>query len=153
MKVLKITQEQLSRAKKHFDFNVLNNSVTKGAGNLAGALGEILIMDLYGAEYIGSIHYDLLIKGKKIDVKTKRQKNKPNPEHNVNIFAIHKYQQCDYYCFVSVNYEMTKAWLSGWCSKERFYKEAKFYKKGEQDGLKPFNFTNDCYCLKVGKLD
>ena len=43
MKKFKVTDDQLKRAKKLFDFKELNNSITKGEGNLAGAVGEIIV--------------------------------------------------------------------------------------------------------------
>ena len=47
MKKFLITKPQLERAKKLFDFKELNNSITKGEGNLAGAVGEIIVKDVY----------------------------------------------------------------------------------------------------------
>ena len=67
------TQEQIERAQELFDFKVLNNSITKGDGNLAGALGEVIVCDYYNGEQKNTYDYDLILKGKKIDVKTKRQ--------------------------------------------------------------------------------
>jgi hypothetical protein len=36
-----ISEEQIARAKKLYSFDELNNSITKGKGNLFGAIGEI----------------------------------------------------------------------------------------------------------------
>ena len=153
-----ITDEQRTRAKELYDFNVLNNSVTEGEGNKVGALGEILVLDKYKsvAKYIGSHDYYLIIKGKKVDVKTKKQNVKPNSHHTYNIFAFNTKQKCDYYCFVVIHSNMQKGWIVGWKKKEEFFKQATFRKKGEIDDTIPnctWTFKGDCYCLKINELD
>lgn len=153
-----ITDEHIELAKKLYDFNVLNGSVTKGKGNEIGALGEILILDRYKdkTEYVGCYDYDMIIKGVKVDVKTKAQNYPPAENYTYNIFAFNTTQKCDYYCFVVVLNDLTKGWVVGWKKKEDFLKEAKFKKKGEFDDNTPyrkFPFPSDCYCLNINELE
>ena len=42
-----ITDDQRKRASALYDFDVLNQSFTKGAGNMTGALGEIITKDVW----------------------------------------------------------------------------------------------------------
>ena len=157
MKTINVTENQLKRAKELFEFGRLNNSVTKGGGNLAGALGEIVVMDTWPdvTEYAGKYDYDLIIKGKKVDVKTKRSDYEPQPTHQQNIFAFNITQKCDYYCFVSVTYDYSTAYIVGWKEKDAFFKEATFKKKGEVDpyGSTRFEFKHDCYTMCAKDLD
>jgi len=155
---INITNEQIKRAEELYEFNVLKGSVTEGEGNKVGALGEIIVLDFYGkySEYVGDYNYDLIIKGKKVDVKTKKQNVPPLLEHKANIFAYNTKQQCDYYCFVAIHSSMTKGWILGWKKKEDFFKEATFRKKGEVDKTGTnvgWTFKHDCYVLTNKDLD
>jgi hypothetical protein len=71
----------------------------------------------------------MIIKGKKIDVKTKKQNYPPAPHHTYNIFAFNTRQKCDYYCFVVVLSDLTKAWIVGWKDKENSSKKLDSEKK------------------------
>jgi hypothetical protein len=153
-----ITEDQKKRAKELYEFNVLNGSVTKGKGNEVGALGEIIVWDKYKSKtkYVGDYNYDMIIKGVKVDVKTKAQNLPPSDHHTYNIFAFNTKQKCDYYCFVVILNDLTKGWIVGWKEKEAFFKEAKFRKKGDVDDNTPnssFRFTGDCYCLNIKQLE
>lgn len=156
---IKITPEQIKRAKERYEFGELNNSVTNGDGNITGALGEILLIDRFGEDVIdtSTYEYDLLIKGKKIEVKTKRQRFYPEPYHYVNFFDFNPNQQCDWYCFVIVDYELKNGWIVGWKSKEDFIKESIFKKKGDKDDTyaadSTWTFAHDCNCIKIRDLD
>ena len=158
MKEILISEDQRKRAKELYEFKVLKGSVTEGKGNEIGALGEIIVWDKYHkkTEYVGSYDYDMIIKGVKVDVKTKAQNVPPASHHTYNIFAYNTKQKCDYYCFVVVLNDLTKAWIVGWKEKERFFKEAIFRKQGEVDDNIPNNtwvFKDDCYCLNIKQLD
>jgi hypothetical protein len=155
LKEILITDEQRKRAEKLYEFDILNGSVTKGVGNKIGALGEVIVFDKYNkkAEYIGSYDYDLIIKGKKVDVKTKAQNVPPATHHTYNIFAFNTTQKCDYYCFVVILNDLSKAWIVGWKEKEAFLKEATFREKGDVDDVGGHIFPSDCYCLKYNQLE
>lgn len=46
MEIIEISEDQIDRAKKLYQFNELKGSITKGKSNIYGALGEIIIYDL-----------------------------------------------------------------------------------------------------------
>ena len=69
MKKFIITKFQIQRAKELFDFKELNNSITKGEGNLAGAIGEIVVKDAYRGKGKNTYDYDTIIKNYKVDIK------------------------------------------------------------------------------------
>ena len=158
MREIIITADQIKRATELYEFNELNNSVTKGKGNVVGSLGEIIVWDTYisQTEYVGSYDFDMFIKKKRVDVKTKAQNYPPAPHHTYNIFAFNTTQKCDYYCFVVIHNDLSKGWIVGWKEKEAFFKEARFRKNGEIDDNIPnstWTFKGDCYCLNIGELE
>tara|TARA_R110000796_G_scaffold161858_2_gene278637 strand:- start:200 stop:736 length:537 start_codon:yes stop_codon:yes gene_type:complete len=154
---IKITDEQRKRAEELYEFNVLKGSVTKGEGNAVGALGEIIVLDYFGklAKYVGDYDYDLIIRDKKVDVKTKKQKMRPAKHHSCNIFAYNTQQKCDWYCFVFVHQSLNYGWIMGWLTKDEFYKKATFRKGGEADPTLETSwvFKGNCYTIKVTDLD
>ena len=158
MKKLKVSPDQIARAKLLFDFKALNNSITSGEGNLAGALGEILIADRYKVlNEFNTYDYDLVIKDKTVDVKTKRYKRNrsANSKVNLNVAAFNTIQKCDYYCFVGVSYDLQEAFLYGFIKKDDFYHKAVFHRAGEVDpnGDGIWRFRCNCYNILPKDLE
>ena len=63
----------------------MNNSITKGEGNLAGAVGEIIVKDAYKGQGENTYDYDTIIKDYKIDIKTKKFSDQFHPNENWNL--------------------------------------------------------------------
>ena len=58
---------------KSTDMGLINNSITRGAGNMAGFLGEIMVMNSLPRGCINNTYeYDIEFDDLRIDVKTKR---------------------------------------------------------------------------------
>ena len=148
---LKITKNQINRAKELYSFKELNGSITKGISNIYGAIGEIIIHDYYNAKFESTYDYDLIIGDYKIDVKTKRTTVVPKDHYLCSITAFNIKQKCDYYFFVRVNENMEDCYLLGYKAKEDFFLEAKFAKKGDLD-VNGWRFKDDCYNLEIGRL-
>lgn len=155
-----VTEPQLTRAEERFEFGALKGSITKGDGNLAGALGEIIVLDYMlskGNEVkdISTYDYDLIIDGYRVDVKSKRQKYAPQPNHRCTVSAYNTRQKCDYYFFTQVMYDMNAVYLSGYKKKSDFFNQSTFFEKGDTDpsGQKSdFVFTYDCYVMNLEDL-
>ena len=157
MKVIKITKDQISRAKKLYPFKELKGSITKGESNIYGALGEIIIYDLskekgLNVDFNSTYDYDLIIEQHKIDVKTKRTTVIPKPNYLCSISAFNTNQDCDFYFFLRINENLQDCYLLGYKRKLDFFKEAKFNKKGSLD-VNGWAFKDDCYNLKIEKLN
>jgi hypothetical protein len=161
--VIKIfpTQNQIQRAQELFDFKVLNNSITEGDGNLAGALGEVIVCDYYNAEQKNTYDYDIVMLGADgnpymVDVKTKRftQGKTPQPNWAAAVSNYNTRQGCDYYCFVGVAYDFSVSYIYGFIEKDNFYKQSIFGKKGEVDpyGNGVWTFASDCYIMQIKDL-
>lgn len=148
-----ITEDMIRDAKaKSIEMGKLRNSITKGEGNVAGFIGELVALKIIGGKIKNTYDYDLVSKGGiKVDVKTKRTTVKPKPFYNCSVADYNTKQACDYYCFVRVLEDNSKAWFLGVYPKDKFYEDATFNRKGEPDGP-VFKFTADCYNLQISKL-
>ena len=150
-----VTGDQLLRARKlASDMGRLNNSITNGAGNLAGFIGEVVVCDKMKAKHENTFDYDIIDRlGNRIDVKTKRCNSEPKPEYDCSIAAIGTKQECDAYVFVRVLNIYTKAWILGKLSKKDYFEKARYCKRGEVDEDNKFKFRADCYNVKIGELE
>lgn len=137
----------------------LNGSITEGEGMLAGLVGEELVREYYelfrsAGEAI--FHYDVLDMQHlgKIDVKTKRCTSEPKPHYNCSIAASNTDQQCDYYAFVRVLKDFSKAWILGLMPKTKFFEKALFFKRGQIDptGFGGWRFKWDCFNVQISDL-
>ena len=150
-----ITPTMLQEAQERFNFGVLNGSITRGEGNLAGALGEVASIHYlqskgYRVEDTSTYDYDIIVNGHKVDVKTKRQRHAPLPHNRVTVSSWNTKQQCDFYFFATALYNHSYVYLNGYYQKEAFFREADFKHKGDGDpegGNTSFIFTHDCYVL------
>jgi len=155
---VKITPEQITRAKNLYDFSNINNSFTKGKSQIYGALGEIIVLDFLGLNetdnYIGTKDADLLINGLKIDVKTKKVSGIPKPHYfnSIGINSLH--QKCDQYYFVRILKDITTAWICGKISKKDFMTRGKYFLAGENDpSSTSFKFKEDCMNLEISECE
>lgn len=147
----------------------LNKSITKGAGNNAGYLSEIVLSNFLGIEYNPShsdLHnHDIEYKGFKIEVKTKRTIHKCRPEFCMTVNEISNHQQPDYFFFVLITfndrkkingsyvyYGVNEITFCGYYEADLFYKEAEFKPAGT---FNPYNKTANkeaMYEMKVKDL-
>jgi hypothetical protein len=153
-----ITEDQRRRARELYSFKALKGSITKGSNNIFGALGEILILDHYiklgvKIEHAQHYDYDFLIGGRKVDVKSKKhlKGRLPREDWRVNIPAYNTKQRTEFYFWVHICEELKEAFLIGYIKKEKFFKDARFCKKGEYD-RNGYNFRADCYTSKMSIL-
>lgn len=155
----KIFKDQFKRAEELYNFQKLPGSFTGGKGNLAGAIGEIVIYDFFysggrDVKHEGTKDFDLLIDEYKVDVKTKRRNVKPKPNYLCSVADWNTTQKCDFYFFVSLNLIYKKAYLMGYISPADFYEKAFFLKKGESDGQGTgYKAPADCYNLRYSELN
>jgi hypothetical protein len=157
MQIIKISQEQIERAKKLYNFKELKGSITKGNSNIFGALGEIIIYDIfkkngYNVSFNSTYDYDLMIDNFKIDVKTKRTTVIPKPNYLCSISNFNTKQKCDFYFFLRINENFEECYLLGYKQKNDFFNEATFNKKDSFD-VNGWSFKDDCYNLQIEKLN
>lgn len=148
------TDKQLKEARQIAGNTIgLQGSISRGAGSVAGALGEIVVRDHLNYIHASTPHYDLYTSaGVRIDVKTKHCKTVPHPSYECSIAAHGTKQDCDEYIFVRALVSLQKLWILGRISKDEYYKKAVRHKKGEVDESNGFTFKADCYNLAIEDL-
>ena len=151
-----ITELQKQEALTLYKFKVLNNSIEKGAGNFAGALGEILFKDYYKNKDANLLHsqdynYDFIFNNKKIEIKTARVNNLPKMHHHVNLSDHNSRQKCDFYFFIYVTNDYNKGWFVGYESKKKYFEIADFWLRGDKGDCN-FVYQSDTYSTRLINL-
>ena len=138
------------------EMGTLNNSITKGEGNIAGFIGEFLVRDYLDGIIAHTYDFDVVANHQSYDVKTKRCTSPPKPYYDCSIAAFNTKQKCDKYIFVRIlckDNRYVKAWILGEYDKEKYFKDARFLKKGQRDGDNGFVVKADCYNMAISKLN
>ena len=150
---VKITPSIISRAKKKAaTVGNLQGSITGSLSHVVGAIGEIIVADVMGADESNTYDYDLVRDGERIDVKTKRCNTRPFPHYDCSVAAHGTNQNCDSYVFVRILTDTSRAWILGSIPKPDFYTRATKYKRGDVDPANGFIFKADCYNLPISEL-
>lgn len=140
--------------KKAQELGNLNNSITKGDGNISGFIGEFIAAEIMNGDVHNTFDYDVVLKdGTKIDVKTKRTTVKPKDFYECSVAQYNTNQKCDGYAFVRVKNDLSVGWFLGYLSKDRYFKIAKRLKKGDIDPSNNFVVKADCYNVKISELN
>jgi len=153
---IEITESMLNGAQTKADqMGVLNNSITSGAGNIVGFIGETIALSILGGDQDNTFNHDVTtIDGKKIEVKCKKQTSDypPLEHYDCSVAAYNTQQNCDYYAFTRVNKDFTKGWFLGVYPKDKYFTDAVFFKKGDIDPSNNYTVRADCYNLPINKL-
>ena len=175
---LPFDKEMIARAKqKAVSLGYINNSILKGAGNLAGYLGEEALAPYVGAEIVSNnrgldkYNHDLLVQTEhviqetqRIEVKTKRRTVAPRPNYDVSVAETSSHQRPDIYAFISLEFDrvtkthpkqyygLKKIWLCGFMPAEEFWERAELWEKGKIDKTNNFKTHVNMYNLAVRDL-
>jgi len=117
-----VTGEMLVTARdKAAEMGKLRNSITRGAGNIAGFIGEAIAQQVMGGVLANTYEYDLILcNGKTVDVKTKQTSVKPLETYECSIAGLNTTQECDYYAFVRVKNDLSVGWFLGVYEKQQY---------------------------------
>jgi len=153
MRHVKINKKHIQQARKMSDaMGQLNNSITKGQGNIIGFLGEIIVAEYLNIILNNTYDYDLVYKNKKIDVKSKRVTTPPKSYYECSIAALNTKQKCDLYVFTRIKNDLSTGWILGYLEKNKYLNDSKFLKKDEIDLDNNWKVITDCYNLPINKL-
>jgi hypothetical protein len=153
---LQISDEILTEAKSRATkLGKLNNSITEGAGNIAGYIGQLLVAEYLNAEEPDDYNFDVKKDNTTYEVKTKRCTSRPRKEYDCSVSDFNTKQNCDYYLFVRVLEDFSKAWILGKKKKADYFNEARFCEKGKVDEKSTlgWKFKADCYNLSISELE
>lgn len=153
---IEITTQQIARAEHLYQFGALNNSITQGANNIFGAVGEIVVFDYFNTtttiDFTSTFDFDMIVNGFKIDVKTRVCKNEPTQNFWLDIPASNTTQRCDFFFFVFVLQDLTRAFLAGYIRPEQFFSRATFIAKDTRADH-GFVYRCDSYTLKASEVN
>lgn len=152
---VQVTDEQLIEARKQaVEMGKLHNSITRGQGNVAGFVGEIITAEILNGVQDNTFDYDIFLPktGKTVDVKTKRTSVAPLPHYECSVAKLNTNQNCDFYAFVRVKNDYSTAWFLGMVPKVMYYEMAVFRKKGDLDPDNGYIVKSDCYNLPIKDL-
>ena len=153
---VEITEQMKRRAwRKAREMGRLKKSITKGDGNIAGFLGEEVANAIIEGDITNTYDYDIVKNNIKYDVNTKRCTSEPKDHYECSVAAFNTKQQCDYYVFVRIEYikgRWGRAWILGSYPKDKYFKKARFLKKGKRDGDNSFKVKADCYNMSIKDL-
>ena len=149
-----VTADMLINARdKAASLGKLYNSITSGAGNIAGFIGEDIAHQVLGGVLQNTYDYDLVLaNGTTVDVKTKQTSAVPLPHYECSVANLNTKQACDYYCFVRVKNDFTVGWYLGVYNKLAYLNDSVFMKKGTIDPTNNYVVKSDCYNLKISQL-
>ena len=149
-----VTADMLVEARdKAAEMGKLRNSITSGAGNIAGFIGEAIAQQVLGGTLTNTYDYDLVLDdGIKVDVKTKQTSVKPLETYDCSIANLNTKQQCDYYAFVRVKNDFTVGWYLGVYPKEQYMLDSVFMKRGNIDPSNGYVVKSDCWNLPIHQL-
>ena len=154
MQEIIITLEMLDKARtKATEMGKLYNSITSGAGNLAGFAGEQIALSVLGGIWTNSYDYDITLdNGLMVDVKTKRTSVMPLPDYDCSVAAYNTKQKCDVYAFVRVLNDYSRGWYLGILTKQEYFQKAVALKKGDIDSSNGFKVKANCFNVKINQL-
>jgi hypothetical protein len=109
----------------------LRLSFMSGDRNIVGLVGEeIYSQHAPNATRMDTYDYDFIVKGKKVDVKTRIVTSEPKPSYEMAILLTRANQEVDFYVFCSVSKQFTEGWLMGFLSKDEFLERAQYVEEG-----------------------
>jgi hypothetical protein len=159
--VVPITPEIISfckiRAQK---LGALKNSILNGGGNLAGYIGqEIVLRSIKAMNREDTYDYDLTYLPSpltvRVEVKTKDRTVPPKPHYECSIGDANHTQQTHYYVFVSLLRKgdvYTDAYILGYIRAQEYFQNSRFMRAGELDPSNNFTVRADCHNLPISKL-
>lgn len=151
---IEITPEMAARAQeKAQEMGELKNSIRRGQGNLAGFLGEEIVLAAWtGAESHNTYQHDITFEGVTFEVKTKDRTVRPRRDYEASVANFNTRQTADFYVFVSLyrvkeTGDYTRGYIIGVIEKEAYKTQANFLKVGDTDPSNGWRVSADCYNL------
>jgi hypothetical protein len=147
-----VTPELFAEAKRTmFDYRPYN-SITNGKGNLAGRIGELMYLKIFGGTPSGNTKQDIIaVSGYTVDIKTASCDSIPQYHFNANVFKSSDHQTSDALYFMRVTKDYKKCWPLGLICRPDYYRESGEHKEGDSDGPN-FKYKADGRHIQIGKL-
>jgi hypothetical protein len=139
----------------------LRNSITGGGGNFAGFLGELALANHIKAKRDDDYGHDLMYRGRRIEVKTKRRTVDPCDHYEGSVALASSHQTPDYYAFMSITYDnrlyklnqLRSVWFCGILSYNDFMEKSIIYRVGDKDPSNGFIVLSDMRNIPYSMLN
>lgn len=137
---IKVTPEIIDYAKnllKKFNFGQRGVADGNYSEQLTGLIGQCTIQQLFGQPLMtGESGFDngedLVLNGKRIDVKTMGRTTEVRDYYVNNFIGLQKDYLTDIYIFCSLNKRTKVLTVCGWVTKDQLFERADFFKKGSK---------------------
>jgi hypothetical protein len=157
---VEITDEMMATAKaKAKDLGVLKNSIRGGGGNLAGFLGEEMVLASFPeSESANTYQHDVKMMGATFEVKSKDRTVDPRLDYDASVANFNTSQRADFYVFTSVfrnkaTGRYTHGHIVGLIPKEQYKSKATFLRVGDIDPSNGWEVKAACYNLAYRDLE
>ena len=157
-----ISDDMVERAKhKSKEMGTLNNSIRDGAGNLAGFLGEEIVLKAWaGSTSANTYQHDIKFEEVSFEVKSKDRTVLPKLDYECSVAKFNTRQRADFYVFTSLyrpNRDnptlYTKGHILGIINKAEYFQHAKHLRKGDLDPSNGWVVRAECYNLPYEQLN
>ena len=159
---IQLTDECLNKALEYSKDRVYKRSMRGEEGTRVGAIGEAVLVDYlrdHSMEVIDkreSTRFDLLVNGKRVEVKTKDRTVAPKPFYECSVPSYnHSHQIPDWFYFISLYREgkvFKKAYLLGGMTYQQLSQEGVKMNKGEVDERNGWLCRESCININIEKL-
>jgi len=146
---LNVSQSQRRHAKwlvKNYNFDKIGSGISNEEMKITGVVSEITICDALGIprpmgyDQKADEGYDLIIAGKRINIKTNRRARYPTSKDWGDIIMYQKRQPADFYLFCSLHKYRSVLTLCGLCEKRYFWENGILIEKGRELNIKGVRF-------------
>lgn len=140
------------------DIGILKNSIRAGGGNLVGMLGEAIVLKAFPeAISCNTYHHDIMINGKKYEVKAKDRTVDAGPTDEGSVANYNANQKADFYIFTSIYRNKktdlyTHGHIMGMWPCATYKDHAMFREKGWRDTRNNWVVSADCYNMEYAWL-
>jgi len=145
-------QMLLRAAQRSIKMGALRQSLMKGQRNIVGFLGEEIYQACCPlAEHRDTFDYDFLLRGQRIDIKTRRFSTNPYSNFDFAVPITKDSYEVDFYVFCGVHSDLTYGWLLGFLSKAEFFKLS-ILKEAGTAMARNGNYATDNRVIRLSKL-
>ena len=155
--LVSITKSMIERAeKKSIEMGILRNSIRNGEGNLAGFLGEEVVLAAFPESIsANTYHHDVLFGDYTIEVKTKDRTVPCRLDYEGSVANFNTSQRSDVYVFVSLLRNKTiytHGYVAGVIDKNEYFKKAIHLKVGDVDPSNGWKVKAECFNLRYSEM-
>ena len=120
-----------------------------------GVCGELVVRTFLKKPYhpqASDYEYDLVYRGKKIEIKTTVMKSSYVPQPWWTMKVRTGFQKCDVYVFAVISEDYSSGYITGWITKSEFEEFSKLIKKGEYLYPSKNIAKHDCHIITIDEL-